>query len=141
MAKQPIPIFHGRISSEGRFELADDERTLRQQYFKSLAGQSVEIVVRKERTKRSLDQNAYLHAVPFPLLAEYWGEDIETTKLLVLGECFGWKELSDGHRLPMKPSSSNLTIDEGSHLIEWLPPWAMTRFGVPIPLPNEAEAA
>lgn len=137
--KSAIPIFHGRIDPDGRFELAAHELGLRRAYFKSLAGQSVEITVRKERTQRTLDQNAYLHAVPFPLLAEYWGEDIETTKLLVLGECWGWRETSGGNRLPIKPSTSRLTVDESTHLIEWLPPWSMTNFGVAIPLPNEAE--
>ena len=140
MGSNLIPLFHGRITSDGKFELADAERDLRRTYFRALAGKNVEIIVRKERTKRSLDQNAYLHAVPFPLLAEEWGEDIETTKLLVLGECFGWKELRDGHRLPIKPSSAALTVEEASHLIEWLPPWAMVNFRVEIPLPREVAA-
>jgi hypothetical protein len=38
----------------------------------------------------------------------------------------------------MKPHSAALKVDEMSHLIEWLPPWAMLNFGVSIPLPNEA---
>lgn len=112
---------------------------MRRAYFKTLAGKNVEIVVRRERVQRSLDMNRYWHAVPFPLLAEYWGEDIETTKLLVLGECFGWRDLKDGKRIPMKPSTSALTVEEGSHLTNWMPPWAMTNFGVEIPLPKEAD--
>lgn len=141
MSKTVIPIFHGRVSPEGRFELAEQERGLRQAYFKSLAGQSLEIVVRKERTKRSLDQNAYIHAVPFPIFADYWGEDISTTKLLLLGEKFGWRDLGDGKRIPLKPSTSDLSTDEMSEFIEWMPVWGMTDFGLRIPLPNEAEAA
>lgn len=141
MSKTVIPIFHGRISSEGRFELAEQERGLRQAYFKSLTGQNVEIVVRKERTKRTIDQNAYVHAVPFPLFAEYWGEDISTTKLLLLGEKFVWREFADGKRIPLKPSTSDLTTDEMSAFIEWMPHWGMTSFGLQIPLPHEGEAA
>lgn len=136
-----IPIFHGRISADGKFELAERERILRQQYFKSLAGRNVEIVVRKERVQRSLDQNKYWHAVPFPILADCWGEDIETTKLLVLGECFGWRESLGGQRVPMKPSTSNLTVEEGTYLTDWMPPWAMKEFRLVIPYPNEAEGA
>ncbi len=136
-----VPIFHGRVNEHAKLLLQDDEADSRAAHLRSLIDQHVEVVIRKRREQRSLDQNAYLHAVPFPILADYWGEDIETTKLLVLGECFGWKETRDGHRLPMKPSTSQLTVEEASHLIEWIPPWAMTNFGTLIPLPNEAEAA
>lgn len=135
-----VPIFHGRVLPDGKLELDEREAFQRRIHLKALAGREVEVIVRKKRVQRSLDQNAYLHAVPFPILADYWGEDIETTKLLVMGECFGWRELGDGRRIPMKPSTAALTVEEGSHLIEWIPPWAMREFGVDIPLPNEAAA-
>ncbi len=137
-----VPIFHGVVSEDGeRLLFASEERSARRGYLKSLAGERVEWTVRKERTQRSLDQNSYLHAVPVAILAEEWGEDVETTKLLILGECFGWRDAKDGHRLPMKPSTSALTVEEFSKLIEWLPVWAMFNFRVHIPLPNEVEAA
>jgi hypothetical protein len=135
-----VPIFRGHVDEHGALELADAERPNRRNHLRTLLNQDVEVVVRKARSQRSLDQNAYLHSVPFPILAEEWGEDIETTKLLVLGECFGWRETRDGKRLPMKPSTSGLTVEECSKLIEWLPPWALVNFRVRIPLPNEAEA-
>jgi len=135
------PIFHADITDDGQFVPDVYEAERRKNYLRFLRGQRVELVIRKARTQRSLDQNAYLHGVPLPLLAAEWGEDIETTKLLVLGECFGWKDTRDGHRLPIKPHTSQLTVEEFSQLIEWLPPWAMVNFGVNIPLPNEAEAA
>lgn len=135
-----VPIFHGMVDDDGKLLLTLAEAETRRNYLRFLKGQRVEVVIRKERTQRSLDQNAYLHAVPLPLLACEWGEDIETAKLLILGECFGWKE-TRGQRLPIKPHTSTLTVEEFSHLIEWLPPWAMLNFGVSIPLPREAEAA
>ncbi len=136
-----VPIFHGCVTDDGAFLPDEHETAQRKNYLRFLRGQRVEFVIRKERTKRSEEQNKYLHAVPLPLLAAEWGEDIETAKLLILGECFGWKETRDGHRLPVKPHTSGLTVEEFSQLIEWLPPWAMVNFGVSIPLPNEAEAA
>lgn len=136
-----VPVFHGDVTDDGRLVLDESERDRRRLHLGSLKGRRVEVVVRRERVQRSLDSNAYWHAVPFPLLAEYWGEDIETTKLLCLGECFGWRELKDGHRIPMKPSTAALTVEEGHHFTNWLPPWAMTEFGVNIPLPKESEAA
>lgn len=134
------PIFHGAVT-DNLLMLDVHEAERRRQYLRFLNGKRVEMVLRPERSKRSLDQNAYLHTVPFPILAAEWGEDIETTKLLVLGEKFGWKETRDGNRLPMKAHTSQLTVDETSELIEWLPPWAMVNFGVVILLPNEAEDA
>lgn len=137
MTMAVVPVFHGDISADGRLVLDESERDRRRVHLSSLVGKRVDVIVRKHRTQRSLDQNAYLHTVPFPLLAEEWGEDIETAKLLILGECFGWKETKDGHRFPIKPSSSALTTDECSHLIEWIPPWAMLNFRVEVPLPEK----
>lgn len=134
-----VPIFHGLVTDDAKLVLDEQERDRRRIHLASLAGRRVDVVVRRERTQRSLDVNAYWHAVPFALLAEYWGEDIETAKLLILGECFGWKETRDGHRVPIKASTSGLTTEEGSHLTDWMPPWAMTNFGVDIPLPKEGE--
>lgn len=134
-----VPVFHGRVTRDAKFDPAEHERDKRRTWLMSLAGQDVEFVVRKIRTKRSLDQNAYLHAKPFTLLADYWGEDMESAKLLVLGEWSGWRETVGGNRIPMKPSSSALTTEEASQLIEWIPPWAMREFGVHVPLPNEAD--
>lgn len=136
-----VPIFAGRVDEHGVLTLLDRERVHRKQWLQTLAGKDVEVLVRKKRTQRSLDQNAYFHAIPVPLLAEEWGEDVETAKLLILGECFGWRDMKDGRQIPIKPSSSALTVDEFSHLIEWLPPWAMTHFRVEIPLPEKAAAA
>jgi hypothetical protein len=136
----PIPIFTGRVDPDGRLVLTEHERDKRRAWLDTLKGRDVEITVRRRREQRSLDMNAYWHAVPFALLSEYWGEDIETTKLLVLGECFGWRELGEGRRIPLKPSTAALSVEEGSHLTNWIPPWAMTQFGVNVPLPNEAAA-
>lgn len=137
---QPIPIFTGHVDEAGKLSLTEQQRCYRRAWLDTLKGQDVEVVIRKKRRQRSLQQSNYLHAVPFAILAEFFGEDIETTKLLVLGECFGWRDVQGG-RIPVKPSTAALTVEETSHLIEWMPPWAMTNFRVRIPLPNEAEAA
>ncbi len=99
-----VPIFAGRVTPSGKLLLANTEARLRTDHLRSLVGQEVEVIIRKKRVKRSLDINAYWHAVPFRLLADHWGEDIETTKLLILGECFGWRELGEGRRIPIKPA-------------------------------------
>lgn len=138
-----VPIFHGRIDGDGRLILFETERRQRRQYLQSLADQMVEIVVRRARRRRSEKQNAYWHAVPFPLLADALGySSLEELKFDLLGECFGWVETKGGRPYPRIMHTSDLTTEEGSHFTEWL-----VRFGallpspVLIPLPDEAEAA
>lgn len=133
-----VPVWHGRIDNDGHFLLSEDERDARREYLQSLAGARVEITVRKERTQRSIDQNAYLHAVPFPILAEHFGNSIEEVKYVLMGECFGWHTVA-GREIPVKPSTSGMSVEECSRFIEWLIPWAMMEHGCAIPLPNEVE--
>lgn len=107
-------------------------------HLRTVQGQPVEVVIRKPRSKRSLDQNAYAHAWPFKLIAEAMGESVEAAKLAILGEKFGWRELR-GHLIPVKPSTAALTVEEFHELIEWMPAFGAHTFGISIPLPNEVD--
>jgi len=102
----------------------------------------VVIKVEVPASKRTLDQNAYLHAVPFPILAEHFGDSVEGVKLDLMGEKWGWKPSPlDPHRMvPVKPSTASMTIEECTEFIDWLIPWAATEHGVLIPLPSEYAA-
>jgi hypothetical protein len=136
-----IPIFHGDVTADGRLELDGGERQRRGQYLRYLRGKRVEVEIRQARTKRSLDQNAYLHAVPFPILAAHFGDSIEGVKLDLMGECWGWHQSPvTGRWLPVKPHTSAMTVEECQFFIDWLIPWAMTEHGVEIPLPAEVAA-
>lgn len=137
-----IPIFRGRVDEDGRLTLAEGEREQRRAWLDTLRGRDVEVTVRKLRLRRSIDQNAYWHAVPFPLLAEYFGDSIEGVKFDLLGECFGWTTTKAGHRIPVKPHTSDLTTEEGAHFTDWMVQFAaqLPGGGVQIPLPNEAAA-
>lgn len=133
------PVFHGCVSDAVRLVLDENERLLRHSYLKALVGRRVDVIVRKERVKRSLDQNAYLHTHPFPLLAEHFGDSIEGVKLDLMGQCWGWKTSPvTGREMPVKPRTSEMTVDECTFFIDWLIPWAATEHGVLIPLPSEA---
>jgi hypothetical protein len=94
------------------------------------------------RPQRSLDQNAYLHAVPFPIIAEYVGCSVEDIKYDLMGEKWGWKEsaINSNRMVPVKPSTSSMTTAECSEFIEWLIPFANEKFGLSIPYPDEAAA-
>ncbi len=91
------------------------------------------------RPQRTLLQNAYLHAVPFTLLAEHTGYTIPEIKLVLMAECFGWHtDRISGREIPIKPSTAEMTKTEADYFIDWLIPWAAERFPeVAIPLPNE----
>lgn len=134
----PTPLFTGRVLDGGL--LIYDRPKDYAKYLRTLGGQYIETVTRRRRAQRSIDQNAYLHAVPFFMIADYTGDDIESVKLNVMGACWGWRKSSiTGIETPLKPHTSHMTTEEGSYLIEWLPPWAFQQFnGMVIPLPNEA---
>lgn len=135
-----VPIWHGHIDDDGRFGLAEPEREQRRVYFRTLAGQNVEITVRKERTQRSLDQNAYWWAVPVRLLAEHCGYTDPQMHYALLGECFGYIVGPTGKEIPNVPSSSQLTTDQFTHLIDWVLIWGPTEMQVDIPPPDKVSA-
>jgi hypothetical protein len=133
----PIPVFLG-VARAG--ELVYMNLSVVRRYLRGLEGEAVEIVIRKPRSQRSLQANAYWWAVPVEIMADFMGEDRVSTHYALLGECWGYHDNEKlGKRIPNKGSSSALTVQEFSELIEWCPPWAMTTFGVSIPLPNEAD--
>lgn len=101
----------------------------------------LDIIIRQHREQRSLDQNSYLHAEPFPKVAEFMGGTIEEAKYTLMGHCWGWKfDKLAGREVPVKPSTSSMTVDEASYFIEWLPPWCFEHCdGLQILLPDEWE--
>jgi hypothetical protein len=102
----------------------------------------VVVKIEQPATKRTLDQNAYLHAVPFPILAEYFGSSVEDIKHDLMGEKWGWKPspLNPHRMIPVLAETSKMTVEQCTEFIDWLLPWAATEHGVLIPLPNEQAA-
>ena len=132
------PIFAGTVTEGGR--LAIEQPSAFRTHLARLKGKRVEVVVRRERSQRSHDQNNYWWAVPVKLMAEYMGEELTATHYALLGEFFGYHHNEKlGRLVPNKSSSSALTTEEFSHLIDWCPPWALHNHGVQIPLPNEVD--
>lgn len=70
---EPVPVFTGRISTHGRLEL--DAPVDLQRYLSTLAGQPVDVTVRKHRSQRSSKANRYYFGVVVTLLADYCGYD------------------------------------------------------------------
>lgn len=134
--------FVGPVDTRGRLDV--DVRGQIAEYIRTFPGQQIDVVVRKHRRQRSLDQNAYWHAEPFPKLAKAWGESVERTKLICMGEFWGWEPCRISRQfLPVKAHTSDMTVEEGVTFTDWLIPWALQEHGVEILLPDEwkSEAA
>lgn len=130
---QPIASFRGSATPALARSVTDALRGLK--------GEPVEVIIQKPATTRSLRQNAYLHAKPFPIIAEEMGDSVEGVKYDLMGEKWGWKPsaLDPNRMVPAKPSTSSMTVEECSEFIEWLIPFAAQKLGVSVPLPNEDE--
>jgi len=140
-----IPIFHGRVSADGeRIEFAKQERTVRRNYLKRLAGQAIDCVIKVHRNQRSLDQNAWHWGVAIPIIADALGYDKDEHEELhyqLVALCFG---MHRDERLACdvpNVRSSKLTTAQFSEFMEWEVRWAAREHGIVVPLPNESEAA
>lgn len=137
-----VPIFKGLVTPDAHLRLRETQRERRHEWLRCLAGSNVELIIRREPRQRTLDQNAYIHAVPAPLVADAMGESIDRAKFYMMGECFGWKEdAHTGELIPVIAHTASLDVEQGTYFIEWAPPWALETFGgrVQIPLPGEVE--
>ena len=131
-----VPKFEGVVNERGQLFL--DARKDMDRWLRTLAGKVVEVVIRKKPSRRTVNQNAYLHAVPLPLLAEHFGMTIAEVKYSLMGEKWGWKkDPISGREVPVKPSTSEMTVDECTEFIEWLLDWAPAEHGVSIPAPDK----
>lgn len=132
-----LTVSGGRLAATVRQGIADA--------IAEFDGEQIDVVIMRHRRRRSLDQNAYLHAEPFPKLAKAWGESVTRTKLICMGAFWGWEPVNVGGNikvlLPVKAHTSDMTVEECTTFIDWLLPWALEEHGVEIRLPNEWQAA
>ena len=132
-----VPTFTGSVNESGRLVMDDRAGFIRHVY--SFAGKDVEVTIKRKRSQRSLDQNAYWWAVPVRLCAEHCGYSDSEMHYALLGECFGWKDGPTGKPIPNIASSSGLSVDQFTHLIEWVLVWGPSELGVEIPGPARVE--
>jgi hypothetical protein len=140
MAAPPVPIWLGVVHG-GR--LALDVRADFDAYVRGLSGR-VELVIRRAKSKRSLDQNAYVFGVAYPLLADALGYDAHEIEDLHYALVAKWGgEHFDKRLNAMVPNkrSSRLSTVEFSEYMEWLVRFGAETCGCVIPLPGESEAA
>ena len=138
-----IPVWAARVTEDGVLRVEDRQRF--HGYVKSLSGALTEVVVRKRKSQRSLDQNAYVWGVAYPIIADALGYDQhehEDLHYALVAKCFGEHfDKRVGAMVPNKRSSKLTTVEFSSYM-EWLVRFAATELGgIMVPLPGESEAA
>jgi hypothetical protein len=133
------PVFRVVVREDGHVDMATEwERDRYRRWKGTLVGKAAELILREPKTQRSVDQNRYAHAEPFPKIADHLGYSLPEVKLALLGECFGYHTI-DGRECPIKTSTSALSVSEFSQLIEWMPQWAWEQFELHIALPQDSD--
>jgi len=112
--------FLGFVTDSG--DLTLDNRAAFRAYTKRLAGEEVEVEIRKRRTKRSDRQNRAFHACITPWALEE-GHNIEDLKADILREVFGELEAVNAitgevKKVLAEPHTSKLDTQKFAHLME-----------------------
>ena len=131
--KKLTPKFTGEIKSG---KLYFDDRNKFDRYLLSLKGK-VEIVVKKFKKERSLQQNKYYWSVVVPLISSELGytreEMHEVLKSLFLKDHINFK----GENLVIIRSTTDLKTDEFENYLSEIRIWASKELSIYVPEPNE----
>jgi len=140
--KQPIPIFQANIVA-GKIKMLDHVKQAIIRWCMTFkTGAHVEIIIRKHRSKRTNDQNAYYFGVVVKILADHFGyepeECHEELKLLFnpIQSKIDPSRTIGGSTTKM--STVEFFHDEDSY-VERIARWAATEHQVFIPPPEKAE--
>jgi hypothetical protein len=135
------PVFPSYVDTNGGLHVEDKAAWAR--HTRKYAGRKTELVLRLRTSQRSLQQNAWIWGIAYPLLAEHWGyerNEHEQMHYGLLAQCFGTKvDTRFGVRIPRVVSSSKLSTKEFSEYMEWLVRYAAVEEKIVIPLPNEVD--
>jgi len=123
---------------------------------KALAALDVEqawhVTMEPVRHTRSLSQNAYLWAVPYKLISEATGYEVEEVHEYLLGRHFGWKDKrvpktprnpQGVESVPMRTTTTDehgkrsvLSAEEFSAYVDFIQRFAATKLSLVIPDPD-----
>lgn len=126
-----VPLFFGKVEN---FRLILNEPEKFKEYLLRLNGKQIQLALEKYKRPRSAAENRY-----------YWGVVIE-----ILGNHFGslpnevhdalrWLFLRKDGQLPTVRSTASLSEPEFLKYLEQIRFWALTEYGIDIPLPNEVD--
>jgi hypothetical protein len=128
------PVFSGRIE-QGKVKLDNPNRYLVQ--IGRLEGQRIEVVLRKQKTSRSNNQNAYYWGVVLEILSEHLGYTPDE-----MHEILKFKFLKTVKAdMEYVKSTTKLNTVEFEDYLTKIKQWAASELSCVIPDPNECEAA
>lgn len=128
------PIHTGTVT-QGKLKLDNPSR-----YLVALArlnGKLVELVVRRRRSQRSLNQNAAYWGIAVEILSEHTGYDKETMHEALKEKFASRRDEKTG--LLIVESTAKMDTKRFNRYYEDIQRWAVEFLGVRIPSPNECE--
>lgn len=129
------PIFTGTIN-EGKLILDNPQKYLVQLSY--LNGKKIELILRKKRSQRSLQQNSYYWGVVIEILRNHFGYEPEE-----MHEALKIHFLKlENHKAPglvSVKSTTRLSTDEFNAYVNRVVTWAAQEYGVYIPDPRQVE--
>jgi hypothetical protein len=127
-----LNVFVGVVTDAGRLVL--DAPKVFKAYVARFIGEEVEVEVRKRRSKRSTEQNAYYWSVIIPPLAEHCGYSHDEMHEALKAKFLGQEDMSRG--LLRIGSTTKLSTTEFADYVERITVWAAGELGVVISAPE-----
>lgn len=126
------PVFTG-IVTQGKLKLDAPARYL--VHLAKLEGKLVEVVVRRRRSQRSIQANAYYWGVVIEILANHFGYEADE-----MHEALKWQFLrrNEGGLATVR-STAKMDSKEFAEYVDRVVRWAAQEHGCYIPGPNECE--
>jgi hypothetical protein len=131
------PVFSGKIE-QGKVLLDNPNRYLVQ--ISRLEGQRIEVVLRKQKSTRSINQNNYYWGVVLELLSDNGNTPDEWHEMCRQMFLKSFKTVNN-KEIEFARSTTKLNTTEFEEYLEKIRRWAATELNCFIPLPNEVEAA
>jgi hypothetical protein len=136
--------FSALVSDTARLQFEAQTRVNLDLHLGTLVGKRVELTIREHRNTRSIAQNRWIWGVAYPLIAESIGYDRDEHDELhywLVRQCFGTHFDERIGADVSNARSSKLNTKEFAEYMEWLVRFAAKKFGVNVPLPDEAVPA
>ena len=129
------PILKGKVA-QGKLILDQPSKYLVR--LSQLEGKRIELVIRKEKSQRSLDQNSYYWGCVVEILSKFCGYEAEEMHEALKEKFLSAPEI-DAHGLRKIKSTAKLNTAEFTEYLDKIKRWASQELSVYIPDPNEAD--
>jgi len=123
--------FRGKVNN-GKVVL-DDPKGFRK-HLMNLEGKIIQVIARKYKTIRSINQNKYYWGVVIKIAGDYHGYTPDE-----MHNAFKWLFLRKGGDLPTVKRTSDLGTIEFEKYLENIRIYELSEYQVVIPLPNEID--